>query len=87
MISKLDLDALTRPGGIVPVDVPTTAELVRQVIKLRDEIEVLLAALKVADDSIRHHLRCEHIAPAMIQPHAVRAIRNALAAHEQGSDK
>lgn len=35
-------------------------------------------ALRVADESIRHHLRGDQIAAAMIQPHAVAAIRKAL---------
>lgn len=38
----------------------------------------LYRALKIADDSIRRHLRSDKIAAAMIQPHAVRAIRAAL---------
>lgn len=42
------------------------------------EIKKLRGALKIADDSIRHHLRHDEIAPAMIQSHAVAAIREAL---------
>lgn len=43
----------------------------------------LYKALLIADDSIRNHLRGEEIAAAMIQPHAVRAIRAALISMER----
>jgi uncharacterized protein with gpF-like domain len=46
--------------------------------KLNAEIGRLMKALQIADDSIRHHLRGDSIAAAMIQPHAVQAIRDAL---------
>lgn len=35
MSRELDLETLTRPDGIVPVDVETTAQLVRHVLRLR----------------------------------------------------
>lgn len=49
------------------------------------ENERLRTALKVADESIRHHLRSEKIDAAMIQPHAVKAIRDALGTDQQES--
>lgn len=36
---ELDLEALTRPGGLVPVDVETTAQLVRRVLRLTTALE------------------------------------------------
>lgn len=48
------------------------------VLDAADEIERLRTALRIADESIRHHLRCDTIAAAIIQPHAVKAIREAM---------
>lgn len=53
-----------------------------EIERLTKEGERLRAALAVADQSIRHHLRSSAVSAAMIQPHAVRAIRDAL---EQGA--
>ncbi len=41
MSRELDLADLTRPGGIVPVDIETTAALVRHVLRLRAERDEL----------------------------------------------
>lgn len=46
--------------------------------------EQLRTALQVADESIRHHLRGDQISAALIQPHAVKAIRDALVAQTTG---
>lgn len=34
-----DLEAITRPGGIVPVDIETTGTLVREVLRLRAALQ------------------------------------------------
>ena len=39
MSRNLDIETLTRPGGIVPVDIETTAGLVREVLRLRKGIQ------------------------------------------------
>lgn len=46
MSSAFDIEALTRPGGIVPVDIETTAGLVREVLRLQKALE---AAADTAD--------------------------------------
>lgn len=49
------------------------------VVDERDaRIAELETALRVVDADIRHHLRSDDIAAALIRPHAVRAIRAAL---------
>lgn len=52
----------------------------------RAELAQAREALKVADDSIRHHLRGDQISAAMIQPHAVKAIRDAVLAKAEGKE-
>ena len=38
----VDIEALMRPGGMVPVNVETTAGLVREVLRLREALEAIL---------------------------------------------
>lgn len=40
--------------------------------------ETLRAALRLVDDDVRHHLRSDAIAPALLRPHAIDAVRAAL---------
>jgi hypothetical protein len=49
MSKELDLEALNRPGGMVPVDIETTAALVRQVLKLRDALGDALRSMAIDD--------------------------------------
>ncbi len=55
-MSETDIETLTRPGGIVPVDVETTAGLVRRVLKLHAAATLGLEALrKVSRYGIGEH--------------------------------
>lgn len=38
MIDELDLEELTRPGAMIPVDLMTTAALVKHVLLLREAL-------------------------------------------------
>ena len=42
MSHELDIETLTRPGGMVAVDIHTTAELVRHVLRLRTAHEEII---------------------------------------------
>jgi hypothetical protein len=55
------------------------AKLLIQAAEIVDE---MLEALRIADASIRNHLRGDELASAMIQKHAVAAIRAAIAKAE-----
>lgn len=41
MSKELDIETLTRPGGIIPVNVETTAALVQHILHLRETLEWL----------------------------------------------
>ena len=41
-------------------------------------IAELEAALRTVDEDVRHHLRSDEIHAALIRPHAIEAVRNAL---------
>lgn len=82
LLEKRERHSETPPDGLASIDSRARSEILR----LRSRVEELEGALKTADDSIRHHIRSDEIAPAMIQTHAVRAIRDALVqATVQGS--
>jgi hypothetical protein len=38
----------------------------------------IVEALTTVDDDIRHHLRSDEVAPALIRPHAIKAVRSLL---------
>lgn len=41
-------------------------------------LEEIVEVLKVVDNDVRHHLRSDEIAPALLRPHAVQAVRSLL---------
>ena len=55
MTKAFDIETITRPGGIVPVNLETTAELVRHVIRLREAIKQVQ---QVCDDNAAD--TCDH---------------------------
>jgi len=58
-------------GSDFPNDVEANARLIAAAPDL-------LAALKLVDYDVRHHLRNDDIGTALIRPHAVKAVRDAL---------
>jgi len=83
MSRDLDLETLTRPGGIVPVNVETTAELCRHVLCLR---EALLPFAEIAKDFNPALKDYETVTMPWAVP-SVGAFRNALRALTQDQRK
>ena len=65
MSRELDLVELTRPDGIVPVNVETTAGLVREVLRLR----AALQAISDIEDKMEGGEDARMIARAAIRGH------------------
>ena len=54
---------------------------VKAIVALHDvrrERDAMRDALKIVDDDVRHHLRSNEVAAALLRPHAVQAVRDAL---------
>lgn len=47
--------------------------------------DALYEALKLVDEDVRHHLRHADVAPALLRPHAIHAVRAVLAKCEPGN--
>jgi len=54
MASEIDLETLTRPDGIVPVDVETTAALVRMILRQAGYIDELKDRISEAKYALNH---------------------------------